>query len=128
MNIVGKSELENICLRALNQIPRFREVRSVTLAWRSARSAEWMLCEVEPRFDILDVKGSYAVVRELQKRYRMISSGQGAEVIACARTIQMTAASTRAKSPRRGSAPHGRMTRGKELDYFSSTHPTRHAK
>ena len=77
MNIVDKIELENICLRSLNQIARFREVRSVTLAWRSPRSAEWTIREIEPRFDILDVKGSYAVIRDLQSRYRMISAASG---------------------------------------------------
>jgi hypothetical protein len=72
MIIVEKSELENICVKALNQSSRVRQVRTVKLIWKSTRSAEWMLREVEPRFDILDIKNSLAVIHELQEKYRMI--------------------------------------------------------
>jgi hypothetical protein len=74
MIVIEKNELEKICVEALNRASRVRDVRTVKLAWRSTRSAEWTLREIEPRLDILDIKSSLAIIRELQAKYRMVSA------------------------------------------------------
>ena len=116
MKIVDKNELENICLRALNQVARFREVRSVTLAWRSPRSAEWTIREIEPRFHISDVKGSYAVIRDLQSRYRMISlTDTSAEGMNAVRPTRMIAVNGHPRPPRRAAAANSQRVKVGEL-------------
>lgn len=71
MKLVTKSYLECICVEALNQVVRFRGVRAVTLSRPSIGAVDWTLREVEPLFDIRDVRASHSVIRTLQREYKM---------------------------------------------------------
>jgi hypothetical protein len=73
MKVVTKSYLECICVEALNEVLRFRDVRAVKLSRPSFGTVNWTLREVEPRFDIRDVRTSHSVIRTLQREYRMVT-------------------------------------------------------
>jgi len=73
MKLVAKSRLESVCVEALNKVFRFRGVRAVKLSRPPVGTVNWTLREVEPRFDIRDVKTSHAVIRTLQREYWMVN-------------------------------------------------------
>jgi hypothetical protein len=75
MQPVAKDHLERICVEALNQTLRTRRVRAVRLGRSNIGTVNWTLREVEPRFDINDVRQSHAVIRDLQRQYRMVTPG-----------------------------------------------------
>ncbi len=72
MTPVAKCQLEDICREALNGVARVRPVWSLRLARSPVGAVNWTLREVEPRFDIHDVRQSHAVIRRLQSTYRMV--------------------------------------------------------
>lgn len=75
MKPIAKSHLEGLCVEALNRVSRVRTVRAVRLGRSPVGRANWTLREVEPLFDIRDVRQSHSVIRELQQEYRMVSHG-----------------------------------------------------
>jgi hypothetical protein len=68
---IAKTRLEKICALYLNHQPRARRISSVALDQNG--SANWSVAAVEPRFDLRDVKISFAAVRELQSLFRVIA-------------------------------------------------------
>lgn len=72
MTPVAQFQLEDICRETLNRVPRVRPVQSVKLGRSAVGTVNWTLREVEPRFDIHDVRQSHAVIRNLQSKYRMV--------------------------------------------------------
>jgi hypothetical protein len=72
MNLLAKYQLEEICVIALNRIGRARKVHSVKIGRRTSGPTNWTVCEVEPRFDIHDVKTSYAVIKALQTEFALM--------------------------------------------------------
>jgi hypothetical protein len=72
MTPIAQFQLEDICREALNRVSRVRPVMSVRLGRPLVGSVNWTLREVEPRFDIHDVRQSHAVIRGLQNQYRMV--------------------------------------------------------
>jgi hypothetical protein len=73
MKPVAKYQLEEICVVALNRIGRVRKVHTVKIGCPAVGSMSWTLREVEPRFDIHDIRSSYAVIRALQREFALTS-------------------------------------------------------
>jgi hypothetical protein len=69
---IAKDHLEQLCRDALNRVRRIRPVRSVILGRSAVGNVNWTLLEVEPRFDVGDVRQSHAVIRDLQSKFRMV--------------------------------------------------------
>lgn len=69
---VAKARLEQICVEYLNHQPRIRAVERIELGRPAAGSANWSIELVEPHFDLMDVKITFAAVRELQSVFRMV--------------------------------------------------------
>ena len=72
MTPIAKNKLEDICTLYLNHQPRVRPVARVSLNRPGVGRANWSLDEVEPHFDLHDVKTSLAAVQELQSVFRMV--------------------------------------------------------
>ena len=72
---VAKFQLESICIGALNKVPRVRKVVAVKLGRSPVGTVNWTFKEVEPRFHIDDVRQSHSVIRDLQREFRMVTSG-----------------------------------------------------
>ncbi|MEO8302304.1 MAG: hypothetical protein ABI608_10945 [Rhizomicrobium sp.] len=70
---IAKNRLEDICALYLNHQPRVRPVARVSLNRPGAGNANWSLGEVEPHFDLHDVRPSLTAIRELQSVFRMVA-------------------------------------------------------
>lgn len=68
---IAKVRLEEICIQYMNHQPRMRPVSRISLGLPGVGLANWSLNRLEPSLDLLDVKTSFAAVRELQSVFRL---------------------------------------------------------